>query len=38
MSAVSSLNTEGGVWINQPPVHSFDSDTLQFETALNSDF
>jgi len=38
MTAVSSITTEGGVWINQPPVHSLDGETLQFETALNSDF
>lgn len=38
MTAVSSITTEGGVWINQPPVHSLDGETLRFETALNSDF
>ncbi|MGK3144354.1 DUF1349 domain-containing protein [Pantoea sp. C2G6] len=38
MRAVSSIISEGGIWINQPPVHRLEGDTLQFETALNSDF
>lgn len=35
---VSSIMSEGGVWINQPSVYRLEGDVLQFETAQNSDF
>ena len=38
MSAIDSISTDGGVWINPPPVHHLEQGELRFETAFNSDF
>ncbi|MBS6032541.1 MAG: DUF1349 domain-containing protein [Pantoea sp.] len=38
MSVIDSISTDGGVWINPPPVHHLEQGELRFETAFNSDF